>query len=342
MSHEHAPMDHDIDFAIDVLKKSNTAGAETAIAWLQCLERDVIRRCNKSWGTGHKDGRELERLSSGSTSIAADGGQFQRRVQPWMMECFGEAISNDLGERNHRFFEESTELVQSTGMTRSEAHQLVDYVFDRPIGEPVQEVGGVMVTLAALCLAAKMDMHVAGEMELARIWTKVEVIRAKQAAKPKHSPLPQHVAPHPCAAIRNAALDVDGLANEIRRVDGNHSLGAGALAEALLPFLQSSPAPKQDVADQWYLQDTRSYVGNDVMWWAKDGNGYTTDVSKAHVYDRASAFRQVAMRGTDRAWPKAYIDGKTRPAVDMQYINHAEAIAAQPSPSVSDGKEEKC
>jgi hypothetical protein len=33
-------------------------------------------------------------------------------------------------------------------------------------------------------------MHQAGEVELARIWTKVEQIRAKQAAKPKHSPLP--------------------------------------------------------------------------------------------------------------------------------------------------------
>ena len=32
-------------------------------------------------------------------------------------------------------------------------------------------------------------------------------------------------------------LFVDRLANEIRRVDGAHSLGSGALAEALLPFL---------------------------------------------------------------------------------------------------------
>ncbi|WP_454909675.1 hypothetical protein [Variovorax gossypii] len=37
-------------------------------------------------------------------------------------------------------------------------------------------------------------------------------------------------------------LDVDALANEIRRVDGSHSLGAGALAEALLPFLVASHA----------------------------------------------------------------------------------------------------
>jgi hypothetical protein len=34
--------------------------------------------------------------------------------------------------------------------------------------------------------------------------------------------------------------DVDALAQEIRRVDGAHKLGAGALAEALMPFLRAS------------------------------------------------------------------------------------------------------
>jgi len=115
---------------------------------------------------------------------------FQQRVQPWLMACFGEMIAGDREERNHRFLEEALELVQSCGCTSSEAHQLVDYVYGRDVGEPAQEVGGVMVTLAALCLANNLDMHANGETELARIWTKVEAIRAKQAAKPKHSPLP--------------------------------------------------------------------------------------------------------------------------------------------------------
>lgn len=35
-------------------------------------------------------------------------------------------------------------------------------------------------------------------------------------------------------------IDVDALAQEIRRVDGDHTLGAGALAEALMPFLRRS------------------------------------------------------------------------------------------------------
>jgi hypothetical protein len=115
---------------------------------------------------------------------------FQSRVQPWMIECFGAEISRDKIERNHRFLEEALELVQANGCTQSEAHQLVDYVYGRPQGEINQEAGGVMVTLAALCLASDIDMHAAGETELARIWTKVDAIRAKQAAKPRHSPLP--------------------------------------------------------------------------------------------------------------------------------------------------------
>lgn len=116
---------------------------------------------------------------------------YQKRVNDWMQECFGEDISKDVVERNHRFLEEALELVQSLSCTKSEAHQLVDYVFNRPWGEPSQECGGVMVTLAALCSANDLNMNECGETELKRIWTKVEQIREKQANKPKHSPLPE-------------------------------------------------------------------------------------------------------------------------------------------------------
>ena len=94
--------------------------------------------------------------------------KFQDRVQPWMLECFGKEIASDSVERNHRFIEESLELVQACGATARECHQLVDYVFGRPAGEKDQEVGGVMVTLAALCLAQGLGMHEAGERELER------------------------------------------------------------------------------------------------------------------------------------------------------------------------------
>lgn len=122
----------------------------------------------------------------------------QTRVHWWMLDCFGEQIAADRSERNHRFLEEALELVQSGGCTASEAHQLVDYVFGRPVGEHRQEVGGVMVTLAALCNAFHVSMSDCALDELARITTPemIAKIRAKQASKPKHSPLPT-VTPSP-------------------------------------------------------------------------------------------------------------------------------------------------
>lgn len=115
---------------------------------------------------------------------------YQARVHAWILHCFGAAIGADRVERNHRFLEEALELVQSGGCTASEAHQLVDYVYGRPVGDLSQEVGGVMNTLAALCTAHDVDMQGAAEAEMVRVWGMSDRIRAKQAAKPKHSPLP--------------------------------------------------------------------------------------------------------------------------------------------------------
>ncbi len=76
----------------------------------------------------------------------------------------------------------------------------------------------------------------------------------------------------------------------------------------------------------YYLQDSRTYVGNDVLWWGEGGCGYTTDLRKAEVYTKERAVRLHNMRETDIPWPKDYIDSRTRPAVDMQYINIKEAL----------------
>ena len=77
--------------------------------------------------------------------------KFQYRVAQWMTACFGPVISADVTERNHRFLEEALELVQAKGCTASEA----------------------------------------AETELLRAWEIIDKIRAKAAAKPKYSPLPQ-------------------------------------------------------------------------------------------------------------------------------------------------------
>ncbi len=115
---------------------------------------------------------------------------FQSRVRPWLVACFGEDFDQEHHAREARFIEEAIELFQARGRSFDELISVAKYVYSRPVGEVRQEVGGVMTTLAALCIISKIDMHEAGEAELARIWTKVEAIREKQARKPRHSPLP--------------------------------------------------------------------------------------------------------------------------------------------------------
>src|SRR5947208_5501519 len=109
---------------------------------------------------------------------------FQRRVAEWLAACFPPSVCADRDERMHRFLEEALELAQASGCSSEDARRLVDYVFSRPIGRPELEVGGVMVTLAALCATAGIDMNNAADRELERNWERIDAIRRKQANKP--------------------------------------------------------------------------------------------------------------------------------------------------------------
>lgn len=37
--------------------------------------------------------------------------------------------------------------------------------------------------------------------------------------------------------------------------------------------------------DMYYLQDSRGYVGNDLLFWAKGSAGYTTNLEEAELFD---------------------------------------------------------
>ncbi len=119
--------------------------------------------------------------------------EFQDAVDSWTVECFGREVAFDKSIRNFRFIEEALELVQACGMTADECHQLVEYVYGRPVGERAQEIGGVMVTLAALCTAQGESLAAQAwrEIERVNLPEMIEKIRAKQAGKPRNSPLPQ-------------------------------------------------------------------------------------------------------------------------------------------------------
>ena len=165
---------------------------------------------------------------------------FQSRVRSWMLTCFGEEISSDRLERGDRLLEEVFELLQSGNYPRERVAALEQYVWSRDVGNPAQEVGGVMTTLASYCLAHGLDMHNAAENELARVWTKVEKIRAKQAAKPKGSALPQVVrAPAPEVAALVEALRV--ALDVMEAVGGENDCSRGIdAAEAALRDLEGA------------------------------------------------------------------------------------------------------
>lgn len=141
----------------------------------------------------HKESMAKAReILAALASLPSAEASFQNRVGEWMGQCFTPEIIADKLERSDRFIEEALELVQACGYDAARAHALVDYVFGRPVGEPSQEVGGVMVTLAALCNPHGLDMQQAAEAELSRILRPeiIEKIRVKQASKPTGSALP--------------------------------------------------------------------------------------------------------------------------------------------------------
>lgn len=155
---------------------------------------------------------------------------FQAGVSKWMGECFLPSLYSNMTERGDRLLEEVLELLQSHGYDQARVATLVDYVYGRPVGEPAQEVGGVMVTLAGYCWAAGLDMHAEGARELERI-TQPEVmakIRRKQEAKNAlhfDTPLPGH-ATHPqpaaadCARRSGSGEDPEGFYDQTKGPDG--------------------------------------------------------------------------------------------------------------------------
>lgn len=155
----------------------------------------------------------------GQPEQGVDLGQaFQAGVAEWMGQCFLPSLYSNMTERGDRLLEEVLELLQAHGYDKARVPTLVDYVFGRPVGDPAQEVGGVMVTLAGYCWVAGMDMHAAGDAELARI-NHPEVmakIRAKHEAKNAlhfDTPLPGNAA----APIPAQAVDLDAMRALLQR-----------------------------------------------------------------------------------------------------------------------------
>jgi hypothetical protein len=148
---------------------------------------------------------------------------FQQAVEAWTVECFGEEVANDKTERSYRFIEEAIELVQATGTTKEDVLKWVDYVYSRPVGKTEQEVGGVMITLAALCAAHDIDMKWEGWLEFRRIDTPelMEKIRAKQVTK--------RVITEPRTVSVEAKISREQLMEKLREARESYLDGGGSM-----------------------------------------------------------------------------------------------------------------
>ncbi len=93
----------------------------------------------------------------------------QKRISTWVVEMFGEESLSDKDERVLRVLEEALELAQALGITREKASSLADRVYSRPVGEPVQKVSGVGITIFAMAESLGVDALQVMETEYARI-----------------------------------------------------------------------------------------------------------------------------------------------------------------------------
>jgi hypothetical protein len=70
----------------------------------------------------------------------------------------------------------------------------------------------------------------------------------------------------------------------------------------------------------YYIQDTRQITGNCVMWWAKDGHGYTCDLDLAWKVTKEKADAICRDRKTDIAHAAHKIDRLAGRHLDFQKL----------------------
>ncbi|WP_439832618.1 hypothetical protein [Aeromonas caviae] len=76
--------------------------------------------------------------------------------------------------------------------------------------------------------------------------------------------------------------------------------------------------------NSFYLRDSRGNTGSSCMFWAENGNGYTTNLDRAHVYTLEEAQRHINDRHTDLPLSKALVDELVTVRVDHQYLDESQ------------------
>jgi hypothetical protein len=102
----------------------------------------------------------------------------QRWIEQWCLEMFGKESTLDVTYRGLRFAEESIEAAQAAGVTEDVLHNLVSFIFSRPVGE----LGGCGVALMALATAAGVSQEECELTEVSRLASKPKAYWEERAA----------------------------------------------------------------------------------------------------------------------------------------------------------------
>lgn len=84
----------------------------------------------------------LDRVANPLTNLAD-------RTARWVVRTFGLPNLTDRRERARRIVEEAIEVAQSEGIDEARVRRLVERVYSRPVGMIGDEIGGLLLTIAA-------------------------------------------------------------------------------------------------------------------------------------------------------------------------------------------------
>lgn len=90
----------------------------------------------------------------------------------WAIRSFGREHVYDTRIRALRVAEEAVELAQAAGVKADQMHRLVGIVYGRPAGDPILEIGGVLMTTYILAARLSFDPEDIFVDELQRVLQK--------------------------------------------------------------------------------------------------------------------------------------------------------------------------
>lgn len=82
--------------------------------------------------------------------------------------------------------------------------------------------------------------------------------------------------------------------------------------------------------DLWVVQN--GYVGNCMVFWALNDNGYTCDPDKIQTYTKEEALSRCRYESNEKAWPLDEIKQAIRPRVEAQSVDYDKCIRPAPTP----------